>query len=267
MSQFISQNPQLNDPNTLLNYKVEGQGTPLVLIHGLFGSLDNLGILARTLKDTFQVISVDLRNHGQSFHSDSHSYTNMAQDVIQVLEHLNIETAIFVGHSMGGKVAMKVASIEPKKASKLVVLDMAPVDYQVRRHDDVFHAIQQTESAAPQSRAAAMAILDSHLKVPGVAQFLGKSLYKAESHMQFRFNTPSLISNYADIIGWDEGDANNVATLFVKGGDSDYLMANHQSAIQRQFPNSKAHIIANTGHWLHAEKPQEVLRVINKFLG
>ncbi len=250
----------------LLNYKIEGEGHPLILIHGLFGSLDNLGVLSRVLKDTHQVINVDLRNHGQSFHSETHSYEAMAEDLLVLMEHLKIEHAIFVGHSMGGKVAMRYASLAPHKVTKLVVLDMAPVDYNVRRHDSVFHAIQQTELASPTSRSQAMTVLDSHLTEAGVAQFLGKSIFKTEHGLKFRFNTQSLHDNYHNIIGWDHVPATQTPTLFIKGGNSDYLLPEHQASIQAQYPNAKAHIIANTGHWLHAEKPQEVLRVINKFI-
>ncbi|WP_025611422.1 alpha/beta fold hydrolase, partial [Vibrio parahaemolyticus] len=112
--------------SALLNYKQEGQGQTVVLIHGLFGSLSNLGLLARDLVEDHSVISIDLRNHGLSFHSDTHNYTDMAQDVATLLQHLNVEPSIIVGHSMGGKVAMKLADIAPNLVKQLVVLDMAP---------------------------------------------------------------------------------------------------------------------------------------------
>ncbi len=99
--------------SALLNYKQEGQGQTVVLLHGLFGSSSNLGLLARDLIQDYSVISIDLRNHGLSFHSETHTYTDMAQDVAQLLAHLNAEPSIIIGHSMGGKVAMKLAEVAP----------------------------------------------------------------------------------------------------------------------------------------------------------
>ena len=124
----------------LLNYKIEGEGHTIVLIHGLFGNLDNLGLLARDLRQDFQVVSIDLRNHGLSFQSSQHNYELMAQDVLDTLQHLGLERYILIGHSMGGKVAMKLAGLAQAQVEKLLVLDMAPVAYGQRRHDNVLRA-------------------------------------------------------------------------------------------------------------------------------
>ncbi|MGR4990645.1 alpha/beta fold hydrolase [Vibrio rotiferianus] len=252
--------------SALLNYKQEGHGQPVVLIHGLFGSFSNLGLLARDLVQDHSVISIDLRNHGLSFHSNEHNYPTMAQDVADLLHHLDIEPALVIGHSMGGKVAMKLAEIAPQVVKQLIVLDMAPVAYNTNRHDNVFGGLQAVINEHPTSRQQAMDILTHHIEMDGVRQFLSKSLYRNGDKMDWRFNVASLLSNYADIIGWQEIPVTNIPTLFVKGGDSDYLMPEHQPAVQRQFSNAKAHIIANTGHWLHAEKPAEVMRVIRKYI-
>lgn len=249
-----------------LNYKLQGAGHTIVLIHGLFGNLDNLGLLARDLVNDYQVLSIDLRNHGLSFHSATHDYQSMAQDVIALLEHLSLDRYTLIGHSMGGKVAMKIASLATSKVEKLVVLDMAPVHYQVRRHDNVFAGLHAVEQQKPTSRKQALDVLAQHIELDGVRQFLSKSLYKDGDHLAWRFNVTSLFANYANILAWETVEPTAIATLFVKGADSDYLQAEHQSQIQAQFPNAKAHVIANTGHWLHAEKPAEVLRVIRRFL-
>ncbi len=249
-----------------LNYKLQGAGHTIVLIHGLFGNLDNLGLLARDLVNDYQVLSIDLRNHGLSFHSATHDYQSMAQDVIALLEHLSLDRYTLIGHSMGGKVAMKIASLATSKVEKLVVLDMAPVHYQVRRHDNVFAGLHAVEQQKPTSRKQALDVLAQHIELEGVRQFLSKSLYKDGDHLAWRFNVTSLFDNYANILAWESVEPTAIATLFVKGADSDYLQAEHQSQIQAQFPNAKAHVIANTGHWLHAEKPAEVLRVIRRFL-
>ncbi len=249
-----------------LNYKVEGQGKPIVLIHGLFGNLDNLGLLARDLKNDHQVISIDLRNHGESFHSEQHDYPLMAQDVAACLAQLKIEPAVIIGHSMGGKVAMQLSQQIPEKIQQLIVLDMAPIAYTIRRHDNVFAGLFAVLEQQPSSRQQAMKILEQHIELEGVRQFLSKSLYKQANHLTWRFNVQSLYNNYNSILGWQPIPASDIATLFIKGGNSEYIQSEYQADIVRQFPKAKAHIIANTGHWLHAEKPTEVLRAIRKFI-
>ncbi|MGR5539693.1 alpha/beta fold hydrolase [Vibrio campbellii] len=252
--------------SALLNYKQEGQGQTVVLIHGLFGSFSNLGLLARDLAQDHSVISIDLRNHGLSFHSDIHDYPSMAQDVVTLLRHLNVDPALVIGHSMGGKVAIKVADIAPELVKQLIILDIAPVAYDTNRHDNVFNGLQAVLKEQPTNRQQAMDILAQHIEIDGVRQFLSKSLYKHGETMEWRFNVASLFDNYADIIGWQEIPSTDIPTLFVKGGVSDYLLPEYQTAVKRQFKQAKAHIIANTGHWLHAEKPAEVMRVIRKYI-
>ena len=248
-----------------LNYKLEGEGHTIVLIHGLFGNLDNLGLLARDLRTDHQVLSIDLRNHGVSPHSGTHNYRSMAEDVAQLLASLNISNPIVIGHSMGGKVAM--ALTELTDIDKLIVLDMAPVAYTQNRHDNVLAGLNAVIKEQPTSRSEALEVLARHIEIDGVRQFLTKSLYKNEHGiMVWRFNVASLEANYANIIGWEPIEKTSVKTLLIKGGNSDYLMPEHQPMVQQQFSNVKAHVIANTGHWLHAEKPKEVLRAIRKFL-
>ena len=250
----------------LLNYKIEGKGHTIVLLHGLFGNLDNLGLLSRELRQNYQIVSLDLRNHGTSFQSSEHSYQLMAQDVFNTLEHLELKRYILIGHSMGGKVAMKLAELAQHDVDKLIVLDMAPVSYPERRHDNVFAGLKAVLEQKPTSRQQALQVLTQHIELEGVRQFLGKSLYNNGQYFQWRFNVTSLWDNYWEILGWTQIEKISTPTLFIKGGNSNYLSTEYQADIQEQFSNAKAHIIANTGHWLHAEKPQEVLRAINKFI-
>ncbi|ELP5730010.1 alpha/beta fold hydrolase [Vibrio vulnificus] len=252
--------------SALLNYKLEGNGQAIVLLHGLFGSLSNLGLLARDLSQDHQVISLDLRNHGLSFHDYQHDYDLMAEDVAETLKSISIHNAIVIGHSMGGKVAMRLAHIAPELVKQLIVLDMAPVAYTQRRHDNVFYGLHAIIEHKPRNRADALTLLAKHIELDGVRQFLAKSLYIEGDHLAWRFNVEALIANYSSILGWTPISKTSVPTLFVKGGESDYLTAEHQPMVQLQFDNAKAHIISGTGHWLHAEKPTEVIRVIRKFI-
>ena len=250
-----------------LHYHVEGEGDAIVLIHGLFGSADNLGLLARSLKEQYKVISVDLRNHGRSPHSDSFTYQALAQDVLNVVDQLDLPSFSLIGHSMGGKVAMAVTALAASRIHHLLVLDIAPVTYHVHRHENVFAGLQAVNQHTLHKRSDAETYLSQHVMDPGVRQFLLKSFAKLpEGHYGWRFNVDGLIANYATIMGWEEIPPFHGRTLFMKGQQSDYLLPEHREAIQRQFPTAKAHQVANTGHWLHAEKPETVNRIILNFL-
>lgn len=249
----------------MINYKQQGEGPVLVLIHGLFGTLDNLGLLARDLISDYRIIQIDLRNHGQSFHSTEMNYEAMAADVLQLLDQLQIPQASFIGHSMGGKVAMKIAQRAPTRVEQLVVLDMSPVDYQTRRHDQVFSALHAVTQARPSRRTQAAELMRHYLKEEGVIQFLLKSFAPSEES-RWRFAVRELEDNYPQIVGWNEGAPFDKPVLFIKGEHSPYIQDKFRPAILRQFPQAKAHVIQGTGHWLHAEKPDAVLRAIRRFL-
>ncbi|GAL32906.1 esterase ybfF [Vibrio maritimus] len=222
-------------------------------------------MLARELKQDHDVISVDLRNHGRSFHSDDHDYALMASDIITLLKELKVEKPIIIGHSMGGKVAMRLCDFD-YPLEKLVVMDMSPVKYTTRRHDNVLAGLNAVCQQAPKTRAEAMEVMSEHIEIDGVRQFLGKSLFNSGEHMGWRFNLEGLEKNYWNILDWQPINKTDTPVLFLKGADSDYLQADHQAKIQQQFAQVKVHIVANTGHWLHAEKPNEVLRAIRKFI-
>ena len=250
-----------------LNFKEQGEGQTVVLIHGLFGSLDNLGLLARPLSEQYRVISVDLRNHGASFHSDEMSYPAQAADILALLDHLGLEQVALVGHSMGGKVAMQVAKQAPHRVSKLVVADIAPVAYPHARHKNVFAGLNATLATPPQSRSEAEAMLAEHIEIAGVRQFLLKSFAKGEHGWGWHFNVPALEQNYANIMGWPEDDRRfEGPVLFIKGGDSDYMQPQYSEAALAQFPAAKVRVIAGTGHWLHAEKPALFNKLVVDFL-
>ncbi|RKQ39820.1 esterase [Enterobacter sp. R1(2018)] len=236
--------------------------SPIVLIHGLFGSLDNLGVLARDLGQDHTLLQIDLRNHGQSPRSDEMNYPAMARDVLETLDEYGFKQAIIIGHSMGGKVAMALTAIAPERIDKLVLIDIAPVDYQVRRHDEIFAAINAVSSAGAKSRQQAAALMREHIKEEGVIQFLLKSFAEGE----WKFNVPALWQQYKHIVGWQTIPAWNGPALFIRGGASPYVDETHRDALLAQFPQARAHVVAGAGHWVHAEKPEAVLRAIHRFI-
>ena len=250
-----------------LNYKQIGQGSDVVLIHGLFGSLENLNVIAKPLSEHFRVTNVDLRNHGLSPHSDEMDYLAMANDIVELMATLKIQKAHLVGHSMGGKVAMQVALTHSELVDKLVVLDIAPVSYPAR-HTQILEALNAVKNADISDRKQADLIMQPYIEELGVRQFLLKSLYKSdEGKFVWRFNLSVLDNKYSTIT--DNINANNSClceTLFIKGNDSDYILAEHRDAINALFKNVSAKIIHGAGHWLHAQKPQAVNKAINDFL-
>ncbi|WP_049604162.1 esterase [Yersinia aldovae] len=235
---------------------------PIILIHGLFGNLDNLGVLARDLHKDHNVIQVDLRDHGLSPRSPQVNYQEMAQDVLELLDQLEIEKAIIIGHSMGGKVAMAMTALAPNRIEKLVAIDIAPVNYPVRRHDQIFAALNAVNAAGVTQRQEAAQLMREFIKEEGVIQFLLKSFQGGE----WRFNVPALWDQYENIVGWQPVPAWPHPILFIRGELSPYVQDSYRDDIARQFPQAKAHVVAGTGHWVHAEKPDSVLRAIHRFI-
>ncbi|MGB5444314.1 MAG: alpha/beta fold hydrolase [Psychromonas sp.] len=257
----------------ILNYQhkqpilseLKQSGENIFIIHGLFGSFSNLSLLASELHDTHHTISVDLRNHGSSPHHDSMTYHEMATDIFRLADHLHIENFSIIGHSMGGKVAMTCALLDPQRINKIVVADIAPVAYP-DKHNDVFTGLTAVAKEQIKSRQSADSILSVYVKIPEVRQFLLKSLRKQGEYFKLQFNLNALIANYAAIRGWPESDSVfNKQVLFIKGADSDYIKPEYQSVILRYFPNAQAKVINGTGHWLHAEKPKTFNRLVKEF--
>ncbi len=252
-----------------LNYQIQGSGQPVVLMHGMFGSLSNLGLVARALADHYQVIAVDMRNHGESPHSMEMNYPCMANDIVELLDDLNIPHTHLLGHSMGGKVGMQIALNQPKRVSKLIVADIAPVDYKPDRHGGVLEGLNTLAKTRPTSRQQADKLLAEHVEEPGVRAFLLKNLVRAEDgHFDLRLYLEGILANYYDTLTLaPTGNPFIGPTLFIKGADSAYIQDKHRTEVMRLFPNAELKIIANAGHWLHAEKPDTFNRIVHNFLG
>lgn len=257
----------------LLNYQqkqtalnqTEQKFENIFVIHGLFGSLSNLAGVVTSLQEYHHVISVDLRNHGDSPHSQSITYQEMADDLFKLADHLNIENFSILGHSMGGKVAMTCALQQPQRINKLVVADISPVVY-ANKHQDIFNGLQTLTNQPIKNRKSADLLLSEYIKTPEIRQFLLKSLRKKEGKYQLKFNLAAIIANYKAIRGWST--VNNIFSkevLFIKGADSDYISPEYKTDILRLFPNAKVKVIANTGHWLHIDKAKIFNRLVIEF--
>lgn len=251
---------------SLLNFKQQGQGPNIILIHGLFGSLENLSMVAKNLEESYLVTSIDVRNHGCSFHQKGMSYQELAQDIINLMDHLNIECSIILGHSMGGKIAMQVALETPEKVEKLIIADIAPVKYQ-NHHQKIIEGLQVIESTVLTSRKAADDILASYVETLSVRQFLLKNLSINNGKLEYKCNVQNIASGYPAIMSELNTKQQYLGqTLFIKGENSDYIKEEHRDAIIKLFPNSKAKIIQGAGHWLHAEKTILFNQIVNNFI-
>jgi len=249
-----------------LFHQIYGAGEPLLILHGLFGTYENWGSQIKGLAEHFQVIAVDLRNHGRSPHSDEFTYPAMAADVLALMDELGLESAHVLGHSMGGKVAMQLALNAPERLRKLIVVDIAPVTYQPH-HDGVFKGLFSIELEGLKSRGEADKQLAQHVMEPSVRAFLLKNLYRNEQkQFAWRMNLAVLHGQYSNISLAPEGTPYSGETLFIKGANSDYLLPEYRDQVIGLFPAASYKIIDGAGHWPHAEKAEMFSRIVLKFL-
>lgn len=250
----------------LLNYIQQGSGPNIILIHGLLGSLENLNMVAKDLRDNYTVTSVDVRNHGDSFHNNSMNYEELALDIKNIMEHLAIENAHILGHSMGGKIAMTFALAFPEKVKKLIIADIAPVQYPPH-HNKIIEGLQSIDLTQIKNRKEADKQLANYVEEAGIRQFLLRNLSTSQGKISFKCNIDYIGNCYNQImVGISHNSFFDGDTLFIKGGNSDYILPEHQQKITRLFPNSKARIIQGAGHWLHAEKTSLFNNIVKRFL-
>ncbi|MCW8831714.1 MAG: alpha/beta fold hydrolase [Colwellia sp.] len=265
----MSKQMTLNASTRLLNYQQIGQGQHVVLIHGLFGSLENLNMVAKILAKQYCVTSVDVRNHGNSFHQQGMSYEDLAQDIINLLDELAIEQCHLLGHSMGGKIAMQVALTNNTRIQSLIIADIAPVKYPAH-HQSIIEGLQAMNIEQVTSRKEADNQLAAYVDDAGVRQFLLRNLTtNAQGEFHFKCSLDNIEQGYPQIMASLESPANPKfmgKTLFIKGGNSDYILSAHQGVITTLFPNAKAKVIQGAGHWLHAEKTIAFNKVVTDFL-
>ncbi|WP_245753858.1 alpha/beta fold hydrolase [Myroides guanonis] len=248
--------------------KVEGSGEAFLILHGFLGMSDNwksLGI--KFAEEGFEVHMLDMRNHGRSFHSDAFTYTDMVQDVKDYMDANQLEEAVVLGHSMGGKVAMQFAVSYPERVSKLIVADISPRQY-APHHQEILAGLSAIDFSLKPSRAEVDEVLSAYVPDSGTRQFLMKSLYWVEpGQLGFRFNLKAFVDSQ-EVIGEAlpaemsfEGQ-----TLFLKGANSNYIQSKDEELILKHFPNSSLVEIANAGHWLHAENPKDFFSEVVRFL-
>lgn len=251
----------------LLHSKILGEGTPLLILHGLFGMLDNWQALGKKFAKHYQVHLIDQRNHGHSFHADGHNYDLMALDLENYIAHYSLENIVLMGHSMGGKTAMLFASLHPGIVSKLIIVDISP-KYYAPHHQAILAGLNDVAKTEIRSRKEADTILSSHFPELSMRQFLLKNLYrKTKDSLEFRFNLEAIENDILQI-----GDALPAPALypkpvlFIRGAKSNYIIDGDEELIEDHFPEAKIVSIENAGHWVHAENPNDFYQSVEEFL-
>ena len=240
----------------MLNYFTHGaeSSPPIMIIHGLYGSGRNWGVIAKRLSDKFYVITIDLRNHGESPWFDSHNYHDMADDLVEVITSLKIRPNI-IGHSMGGKAAMVLALKNPDLIERLLIADIAPVTY---KHDQskFIEAMQKIDLSKVEKRSDAIMALSNYVEDKSLQNFFTQSLdLKTKT---WKLNLDILSSEMHEILGFPKIDRKfSGHTLFFRGENSEYIRAEHREIINSFFKKARFATLKDAGHWLHAEKPRE----------
>jgi len=252
-----------------------GSGPPVVLLHGLFGASSNFGAVQRALAATHRVAAFDLRNHGASPHGPAMSYDDMASDVMDTMAARGMDAAAVLGHSMGGKVAMRMALHAPGRVSRLVVADIAPVTYQ-HNNRTVADALLALPLDANLTRPQADALLAPAVPDPGIRGFLLQNL-RPGANPSWRIGLPEIAAALPGIEGWDPPTPGNNAptylgltypgpVLVVRGEHSDFVLPEHRPAFRALFPTVRFITLRNAGHWLHADAPAAFIQTVQGFL-
>ncbi|MDA3822966.1 MAG: alpha/beta fold hydrolase [Bacteroidales bacterium] len=267
-----------------LFYRKLGEaGPPIIIVHGLYGASDNWISIARELADSYEVFMIDQRNHGDSPHDDVHSYDAMREDLREFMDKQQLERAILLGHSMGGKTVMSFALKYPKRVSSLIVVDIAPVPYKdlsvnslsAANHSKMIDAMLALDLNKMESRDEVSSALALKIGSDRIRSFLLKNLTRnKEKKFCWKINLPALKANLDEILNGPDtsaylqnGGVIGFPTIFIRGENSDYIKAEHHDVIQKLFPIAEIVSVPNSGHWVHAEQPDLLVKTVKYFLG
>jgi pimeloyl-ACP methyl ester carboxylesterase len=251
-----------------LDYGEDRPGRPLVVLHGLFGSARNWATLARRFAEDRPVICADLRNHGASPWAEAMDYPTLAADLAALIDRRGLDRPAVLGHSMGGKAAMRLALDRPDAVERLVVLDIAPVPYG-DRHSAYVEAMRAVPVDRLSRRTEADAYLAEAVPEAPLRAFLLQNLVSSDGALAWRINLAAIAAAMADLVAWPDPPAGRTfdgPTLVLRGGASDYVGEAGEAAIARLFPAATVETIPGAGHWAHAEQPDAVFRKVADFL-
>ena len=250
----------------LLHYKEIGEGKPLVILHGLFGTSDNWQTHAKKLGEYYRVILVDQRNHGHSPWSEDFTYEHLADDLERLIIHLGIDQFTLIGHSMGGKTAMYYSQKYPTRLEKMVIVDIGIKQYPMH-HNEIIKGIKSLDLTTISSRSAAEQAMIPFVDSYGVRQFLLKNLYWVEKgKLAWRMNVDVLEREMEEILAPIPNIEVWTPTLFLRGAMSNYILDEDWDAIEEIFPDATLETIENAGHWVHSEQPDEFIEKVLGFI-
>ncbi len=263
-----------------LFHRALGEGPPLIVVHGLYGSSDNWISIARSLSVNFRVYLIDQRNHGRSPHSDKHSYDLLRDDLREFISNNHIRKPVLMGHSMGGKTVMYYAVAFPDLVNSLIVIDMAPVSYmdtattQKDIHKNILSALSGIDLSVARNRGDINNQLAPGIPNPAVRRFLLKNVTRyTGGAFRWKLNIDVLRRNLSGILDGlapgdfrESGGIKGFPVLFIRGGLSDYIRDEHIPAIRTIFPDAQVRTFENAGHWLHAEEPERLVQTVKNFL-
>ncbi len=253
-----------------LFYRQTGEkGTPIIILHGIFGSSDNWLTIGKVLGENYQVFMLDQRNHGQSPRSDVFDYEVMAEDLKEFIDDHKLENPILIGHSMGGKTVMQFAMNYPEAFSKMIVVDIAPKFYPVH-HSMILQGLASIDLKSLKSRTEANELMKRFEESEGVRQFLLKNLWRnptKNNEFDWRINVPVITKNI-DIVGHELSNEKVVQkpVLFIRGSESHYIQPEDERKIWELFPNYELVTIEGVGHWVQADKPKEFVETVLNFI-
>lgn len=251
-----------------LNYKIIGQGKPVIILHGLFGMLDNwLNIAKKLEKEGYMAILIDQRDHGRSPHTTDFSYPLLADDLYHFMEENWIHDAILIGHSMGGKTVLQFMTEHDSMVSKVIVIDIGIKKYS-GGHKEVFDALFAVDIDSVQNRDEVESVMIAALQDIGTVQFLMKNLTRKKSGgFEWKMNLPLLFEKYNNILDAITFDSPCLTeTCIVRGGKSDYITDDDYIGMLKVLPGAHLVTIPEAGHWVHVDRPNELFTSINDFI-
>lgn len=249
-----------------LNFRKYGTGKPLFILHGVFGSADNWQTLGKDWAEYFTVYLIDQRNHGLSPHDDEFNYEVMSKDILELMKDENLDKINILGHSMGGKTAMKFSVMYPEKVSNLIVVDIAPRYYQPH-HQQIFKGFHAVDIPNLNSRGEADKQMQRVISSFMIRQFLLKNLTREGDSFKWKHNLSVIEKSIENIgKGLEGNEVFEGKTLFIGGAKSDYITKEDHDKIKTHFPSAEIVMIKDAGHWVHAEQPKALYKTVNKFL-
>jgi len=253
-----------------LYFRKYGQGSPLIIIHGLFGLSDNWVAIGKELAKSHEVYIPDLRNHGLSPHDPAMNYYAMAADLEEFIEYHEIQKPVIIGHSMGGKAVMQFLADYPGKASGAVILDISPLEYKARRtHLDILMAMKSIDVSAYSSRKEIHKAVAEKIPDIRLQQFVLKNLQRSGNNsFSWKPNIDVILESLEDIFAAVDTpeEKPEIPVLFVRGSDSDYIRDEDLKNIEEQWSRLPVQTIPGATHWLHVDAPEEVLAILRDFL-